>query len=98
MKRGDYGFATLTHKAQHAIAPFTRVKSKLVLQADHITRAVISHFSSKVVRARAIVIDNVSHTRVIVPNQGRLQNRRHAGQRLSRSPVHRVGRIFGKGR
>ena len=66
VERRDDRLAAVAHKIQHAIAPIAGVEAELVLQTDHVAWAVVGRFRGQAVGARAAVVDDVDHARVVV--------------------------------
>ena len=97
MERGDDGLAAIAHEVQHAKAPLAGIEPEFMLQAHHVTRAVVGHFRGQAVCIGALVVDDVNHPVVVSQGAG-LLNRRHGGNRLGRDQINRVGGVSGKRR
>ena len=98
MERGDDGLPTVANKIQYATTPLARVKAKFMLQAHHITGAVVGRFRGGAVGVRAAVINHMDRARVVVRERIRLLNHCQRRNLLSGRQVHRVGRVLGERR
>jgi hypothetical protein len=76
VKGGDDGLVTSAHEIQYVASPVARIKSKFMLQANHVARPVVGRLSGHQIGVGTGIIDDMNNPRIpIVVRHGLLDRR-----------------------